>query len=330
MDSSVGGPGITVTGLIGLLLAWLLQRRHSLSPGRRKALIIAGVGFACVLVAVVLDGRAMFLLPPFGLSIAPWLDADWPTIFQMTSPIAAASFVMATVTMARRTADRSPDGLAHAAAVSRTWERVGRFATYVAMLAPLPYAVIRLCWSRGWAVGAPEPFVEWLLLTQPENVWIEPILAGMALTGVLLTSGLLCRWGRSFPSWIPGIGGRRVPLWLPLGMGGSAAMVVWSFGRGMLLGRLGVDFPGQVSATQAWGMPVGGWDYWGVDGLAWVLFPLWGISLGVALVGYYHRRRLLDADVLAPPILDPGGPASSVGGLRTGSLVGPLSAADDG
>lgn len=64
-------------------------------------------------------------------------------------------------------------------------------------------------------------------------------LAGMALTGALLTVGLLCRWSRAFPSWLSGFRARQVPLWLRLGLGGSAAMTVWTFGRGMLLGRLG-------------------------------------------------------------------------------------------
>lgn len=294
LDADVGGPAIALTGALGVGLVWLLERCRLRTTGRRTVMILAAAGFACALVMVVLDGRAIFLLPPLGLTVVPWLDADWPTIFQMSSAAAAASFVLATVATARRTSDRSPAGRARAAAASRRWERAGRVATYVAMLAPVPYAVIRLCWSRGWAVGAPEPFVEWLLLTQPENRWIEPVLAGMALTGVLLTSGLLRRWGQEFPGWLPGLGGRQVPLWLPLGLGGSAAMAVWSFGRGMLLGRLGVDLPGGLDAHQAWGMSVSGWEYWGVDGLAWALFPLWGISLGVALVGYYHRRRLLE------------------------------------
>lgn len=294
MGSSVGGPAIAATGVVGLALVSLLERRRPWTAGQRTAMILAGSGYACLLVAVVLDSRALTLLPPLGLIPMKWLEADWPTVFQMTVPVAAAGFVLATVAMARRTADQSPAGLEHAAARSRAWDRGGRIATYVAMVCPLPYAIIRLCWSRGWAVGAPEPFVESILRTQPANVWIEPILAGFALTGVVLTSGLLARWGRVFPWWVPVLRGRRVPLWLPLGLGGSAVIGIWSFGRGMLLGRLGVEFPGRLSEFQAWGQPVSFWDYWGADGLAWVLFPLWAVSLAVALVGYYHRRRLLE------------------------------------
>ena len=322
LGAEVGGPAIALTGAAGMVLWWLLERWQPRTSGQRTALVLAGSGFAVVLVMVVLDGRALYLLPPLGLTVGTWLDADWPTLFQMTAAPAAGCFVGATMAMARRTADRSPAGRARAVAMSRTWERAGRIATYVAMLAPVPYAVIRLCWSRGWAVGAPEPAVEWLLLTQPANVWIEPILAGMALTGALLTSGLLCRWGRIFPRWLPGLRGQRVPLWLPLGLGSSAAMAVFSFGRGMTLGRLGVDLPKQVSSYQAWGTDVSGWEYWGADGLAFVAFPLWGVSLGVALVGYYHRRRLLEAPT--PPNSPDGQPQSAEVHMTTTPAPGTL------
>jgi hypothetical protein len=293
VDASIGGPMIAAAGVVGLALVSLLERDHPRSARRRNAVILAGGGYACVVVAVAVDSRALMLLPPLGLIPVKWIEADWPTVFQMTVPVAAAGFVLATMGMARRTADRSPAGLVRAAARSRSWDRAGRIAAYVAMLCPLPYAIVRLCWSRGWPVGAPEPFVESILRTQPANVWIEPVLAGFALTGAALTYGLLARWGRMFPSWMPVLGGRRVPLWLPLGLGGSAVIGIWSFGRGMLLGRLGVELPGQLSEFQQWGMSTGGWDYWGADGLAWALFPLWAVSLAVALVGYYHRRRLL-------------------------------------
>lgn len=33
-------------------------------------------------------------------------------------------------------------------------------------------------------------------------------------------------------------GGRRVPLWLPLGLGGSAVLGIWSYGRGRMLAHL--------------------------------------------------------------------------------------------
>jgi hypothetical protein len=289
MDSAIGGPVIAATGVVGLALLLLLSRGQPRTASRRTAMILAGGGFAVLLVAVAVDGRAITMLPPLGLVPIKWVEADWPTVFQMTVPVAAAAYFLATVAMARRTADRSPAGLARAAVRSRGWDRVGRIATYVAIVCPLPYAIIRLCWSRGWGVGAPEPFVESLLRVQPENVWVEPILAGFALTGVFLTTGLLSRWGRVFPSWIPALGGRRVPLWLPLGLGGSAVIGIGTFGKGMLLGRLGIEQPGGLSELQQWGMPVQGWEYWGVDGLAWILFPLWSVSLAVALAGYNHR-----------------------------------------
>jgi hypothetical protein len=126
------------------------------------------------------------------------------------------------------------------------WIRVGRIATYVAMLSPLPYATIRLAWSQGWAVGAPLPFVQATLRNQPENRVIEPVLASFAIGGAVLTYGLLCRWGRVFPRWIPLLKGRIVPMWFPLLLGASAAIGIFGFGRGTLQGQLGLRMPGQA------------------------------------------------------------------------------------
>ncbi|MBE1489662.1 hypothetical protein H4W31_005300 [Plantactinospora soyae] len=79
-------------------------------------------------------------------------------------------------------------------------------------------------------------FVVSLLRNQPENVYIEPTLASFTVGGVVLTSGLLCRWGRLFPRRIPGLRGRVVPMWFPLLLGGSAVIGIFVFGRGLLLG----------------------------------------------------------------------------------------------
>jgi hypothetical protein len=157
------------------------------------------------------------------------------------------------------------------------------------MLSPMPYAVIRLAWSQGWAVGAPAPFVEATLRNQPENRVIEPVLASFAIGGAVLTYGLLCHWGRVFPRWIPFVGGRVVPLWFPLLFGGSAVVGIFGFGRGTLQGRLDLQLPGAADSFQLWGQPINDWSYWGADGLGWFFFPLWAISLAVGLAGYYHR-----------------------------------------
>ncbi|MGC5284920.1 hypothetical protein [Micromonospora sp. DT231] len=285
LERAVGGPLITVFGVLALVVAWRLDGRDR-QPTRRRAGIIGGVGVAAVIVCVVLDARMITMLPPLGVLPVGWLRADWPTLFQGVAAAGAALFLLASVAYADRTTDRDQRDLRRRGA---GWIRAGRIATYVAIVCPLPYALIRLAWSRGWAVGAPEPFVLSLLRNQPENVYIEPILASFATGGAVLTAGLLCRWGRVFPRWIPVLRGRVVPMWLPLLLGGSAVVGIFGFGRGLLLAQLGVHLPGQLDTFQLWGEPVDDWAYWGAGGLGWCLFPLWSISLAVALTGYYHR-----------------------------------------
>ncbi|MDG4810850.1 hypothetical protein O7634_29180 [Micromonospora sp. WMMD1120] len=298
LESPVGGPLITGFGLVALVVAGQLD-----GPARRqwarRLVLAAGVGIAALIVGVVLDARMIVLLPPLGFLPIGWLRADWPTVFQVVAAVGAALFLLASTAYAGRTGGKGRPAPGRRAA----WVRVGRIATYVAMVCPLPYAVIRLAWSRGWALGAPQPFVASLLRNQPENVYIEPTLAAFAIGGVVLTCGLLCRWGRVFPRWMPVLRGRVVPLWFPLLLGGSAVVAIFAFGRGLLLGQLGVRLPGQLDTFQLWGEPVYDPAYWGAGGLGWVLFPLWSISLAVALAGYHHRYAS------AGPVTSGTGPA---------------------
>jgi hypothetical protein len=80
-------------------------------------------------------------------------------------------------------------------------------------------------------------------------------------------------------------------MWFPLLLGGSAVPGIFSFGRALLTGRLGLPVAGRLDSFQQWRQPLDGWAYWGVDGLGWLLCPLWVISLVVALTGYYYRYR---------------------------------------
>lgn len=291
LEPPAGGAAVTLFGLLTLVVA---VRLDSDAAGRRErqALLAMGGTIAVVLAGGVLDARMITLLPPLGVLIpVQWFDADWPTIFRCVVTAGSSVFFLATVAYARRTASPDPEALRREARRAHRWISAGRIATYVAMICPLPYALIRLAWSRGWAFGAPEPFVASLLRNQPENVYIEPVLAGFALGGALLTGGLLRRWGRVFPGWMPVIGRRQVPMWLPMTLGASAAIGIFSFGRGLLTEELGLHVPGEPDRIQAWGLPLDGWAYWGAGGLGWLLFPLWGLAVALALVGYYYRYR---------------------------------------
>lgn len=99
-----------------------------------------------------------------------------------------------------------------------------------------------------------------------------------------LTVGLVARWGEVWPRWIPGLGGRRVPVLaavVPAGLGAAVllvfpyALVMFAFGR-MINGSPG-------------GLIVHGWQtvaFW----VTYAPLAAWGPLLGVLTVHYFRRR----------------------------------------
>ncbi len=150
-------------------------------------------------------------------------------------------------------------------------QRWGRTATWVAALCPLPYALVRATWLTPWPVGLPsgdtlEPAIRLFGLT----------LGAAALGGAVLTVGLLRPWGQVWPSWIPVLRGRPVPVRFPVIAGGLVAVV-------LLAATPGLAGPG-ISGLLAG-------DLHGAAFL--VLFPTlpWGLALGIAVLAHAQRRR---------------------------------------
>jgi hypothetical protein len=103
----------------------------------------------------------------------------------------------------------------------------------------------------------------------------EPgILLGLAgLAGATLTIGLLCRWGRVFPRWMPFVGGRVVPVMFPTLAAGTVGVVMAVAGRSM------------VQQVIYEGEP----EDWLI--VAALPFPIWGPALMLAAYAYYLRYR---------------------------------------
>jgi hypothetical protein len=283
LDPNVGGPAIVTIASGGALIATAMWRRHT---GRARPAIIAG---GCTVVAgllcVAMDARSITLLPPLGLVGWTAID-DWPTLNQLLLGFGALAWIAATAVYMGATRPTAPEA-------RQRRIRIGSGATVVAILCPLPYAVIRVSWAIGRPIGAPKSFVEMLARNQPGVAAMEAVLAGFACAGSLLTAGLMMHWGRIFPTWVPRLGGRPVPRWFPLAFGTSAAVAIFPFGRGAWNDALGLHVDGAPDELQTWGLDIDRPAFWGVDGLGW-LFPLWAIALGIALVGYHHRRRAHD------------------------------------
>lgn len=105
-------------------------------------------------------------------------------------------------------------------------------------------------------------------------------LVAAILAGSLLPLSLVHPWGRQIPWWLPGIGRRRVPRWLPLApaLFVSAGLIGY-FGTGLvqLIAGAGV---GDTS-----GLPTA---------FFWVAVPayvLWGVCLLVAALAYRSHTR---------------------------------------
>lgn len=155
--------------------------------------------------------------------------------------------------------------------------RIARGAVAIAVLCPLAYAVTRLAWTLGIPLGVRDEF----LVELGSAKWAGFGLGAFAAVGALLTLGLVQRWGEVFWSWVPVIGGRRVPIGMAVVPALFVAAIVTSAGAGFwgsaLSGNL-ADLPGAQED----------WATWAPE----MLWPAWGIALAVAALAYRHRRMV--------------------------------------
>ncbi|EXG80813.1 hypothetical protein CryarDRAFT_1908 [Cryptosporangium arvum DSM 44712] len=234
---------------------WAMRR-----PGRAPGVVL--LVCAAALLAVVPDVR---LLQNLAYSFSGFFGlVDRPVLNQALCVLGAGLLARSAVVLLRP-----------AAVDAGRWLTIGRWATLVAVLAPLPYALQRAAWNLGLPLGVSQRFVDDLAA----DVAAKGLPAAAAwmlvipdVVGVLLTLGLIMRWGERFPRWVPLRGGRSVPVWLAVVPASvvSAAVTI----AGLVVIRFAVE-GGSVSATAA-------------PGLLWL--P-WGLALGVATYAYAERRR---------------------------------------
>lgn len=134
--------------------------------------------------------------------------------------------------------------------------RWGRWATYVAVLVPLPYAAIRWAWALGFPLGISEEF-----LREGQEIGLGSAGAALStvdLAGVVLTLGLIQRWGEVFPRWMVGVSGKRVPATMAIVPASLVSVMAGSSQlpcRGLPRGWVGNHRPGTAVAgvgRRAW------------------------------------------------------------------------------
>jgi hypothetical protein len=276
--------------------------RGSRSRALRPLFITAGILLAGVLLLLMtsLDLLVKLGYTPYAiLSLLTGAEigekileswTQWATIHQLLCLLGGFLWLAATLCYARRSGDAclycgrrdGPEGWTspdHAA-------RWGRIAVYVAMLAPVFYALTRYAWALGFPLGMGE---EQFRSGQESGKWIGGalFLGNFILVGAFLMLGLVQRWGEVFPRWMIGLAGRRVPIALAVVPASLASVLLVVSGIGIWSG---LD---QMVANSAAA---------GAEGTALIgeitfqlgptlLFPVWGVALAVATLGYYYRRR---------------------------------------
>jgi len=308
-------PGWSVMGRLGPRVAWTLVMAAGIPAAAMGAAMLRGVrgrALRPVLIAAgaALAGTLLLLMTGLNLLILfgyipyalvglltggkigqVYLQAlmQWPVAHQMLCLIGGFLWLGATVCYVRRSGSAClycgrRDGAEERQKLSQA-ARWGRIAVYVAMVAPVFYAFTRYAWALGFPLGLTQEFFR---RGQQSGAWIAGLfLANFGLAGAVLMLGLVQRWGEVFPRWMIGLAGRRVPIAMAvvpasfvsvlLTLGGIA---IWSGLDRMLaeLARAGAKGIGIVWAATFQVGPV-------------LLFPVWGVALAVATLGYYYRRR---------------------------------------
>jgi hypothetical protein len=260
----------------------------------RPLFITAGVLLAGILLLLMTDINLLIVLgyTPLGLfslltgaelgQVYLEMLRQWTLLHQLLCLSGGFLWLGATVTYARRSAGAclycgrqdSLDGWNSPAKAAR-W---GRIAVFVAILAPVFYALTRYAWVLGFPLGIS---TEYLRSGQESGTWISGLsLATFGLVGAYLMLGLVQRWGEVFPRWILGLGGRQVPMGLAVVPAAIVAVL-------LIVGGITVWSDYDQLAANALAT---GHELWIVVGPI-LFFPVWGAALALATLGYYFRRR---------------------------------------
>jgi len=300
------GPGITWTVVMMAGIPAAVMGAAMLRGSQSRVLwtlfIIAGVLLAGILLLLMtsLDLLVKLGYTPYGIFLlftntenglkilGSW--TQWATIQQLVCLLGGFLWLASTVSYSRRSGDaclycgrrEGPEGWTSPEQAAR-WVRI---AVYVAMIAPIFYALTRYAWALGFPLGMGE---EQFRSGQETGKWIGGalFLGNFILVGAILMLGLVQRWGEIFPRWMIGVAGRRVPIVLVV-IPASLASVL------LIVGGIGI-WSGLESMIAT--MRAGGADNIEVTGAIifqlgpTLLFPVWGVALAVATLGYYYRRR---------------------------------------
>uniref|UniRef100_UPI003B3AF492 hypothetical protein n=1 Tax=Brevibacterium sediminis TaxID=1857024 RepID=UPI003B3AF492 len=159
-----------------------------------------------------------------------------------------------------------------------------KIAVVVAVIVPGFYALTRVLWAVGIPFGLSEGLYD---EGQRVGLWHSGLaLALAAIGGILLTLGLIQRWGERLPTWLGPLGGKRVPITLATIPATIVSLAIFTGGVGLV-------------RTIFSGTPEIFADSWWVTIGPTLLFPLWAVALGWATYAYRERRLAAEAGASA-------------------------------
>lgn len=280
VPAQAGGIIFVVLCLLGVGVGLAMQRpKGNIVP--RWLVLTYAWGAAAALLLFVPDISLIMAMAYAFLLKSDW---NWQMLNQIICIAGALLWTFAAVAYRRRACDaceycgRTENG------DTFRLVRWGRWLTYVAALAPLPYALSRFAWALDIPFGLGSEFLEDFSEDNPMAHWIEWTFGTLCIGGGILTLGLIQKWGEVFPRWFPFIGGRRVPILLAVIPATTVAIAVAAAGFIFTFSYIGVSFRfvpvdnmllSQINGT------VGPMLFW---------VP-WGVALGLAAIAYYYRRR---------------------------------------
>ena len=167
-----------------------------------------------------------------------------------------------------------------------------KVAVAVAVIVPGFYALTRIAWAVGIPLGLSQGLYD---EGQRVGMWHSGLaLALAAVCGILLTLGLVQKWGERLPAWLGPLGGRRVPIPLATVPATIVSLALFTGGVGLL--RTMIGGPPDVFAD-SWWLTIG----------PTLLFPVWAVALGWATFAYRERRLAADANADSGAVVDARG-----------------------
>ncbi|MFD0695789.1 hypothetical protein ACFQZT_17050 [Paenibacillus sp. GCM10027628] len=279
----VAAPIVTILCLAGVLV--LIKCKSKSQGFARKVLLLYAWSAASILCFLVPDARALIAVAYapicligalLGRSFPYWEFITWPVVNQFIC--LAGGLLWAATALSFQRQSRDACGYCGSKSEAGRWidsdfaVRWGKRATYVAIFAPVYYDITRIAWLLGIPLGITKELFQ--SLQDSGAVWAGAGLALVSISGAALTHGLIRPWGEIVPRWIPLLAGKRIPPTLAVV---PAALV------SIMLTVTGIQVVKQSFSSDIL-------SNWGA-GTPLLLWPIWGIALGIATISYYYRRQ---------------------------------------